>query len=33
MLHDRITELKMPLLGNRAARRTAWLLARDLTVP
>ena len=27
--HDRITELKMRLLGDRVSRRTAWRLALD----
>lgn len=28
-LHERITELKMRLLGDRVSRRAAWNLARD----
>ncbi len=28
-LHDRITELKMRLLGDRVSRRVAWKLARE----
>lgn len=27
--HDRITELKMRLLGDRVSRRTAWQIARE----
>jgi predicted nucleic acid-binding protein len=27
--HERITELKMRLLGDRVSRRTAWRIARD----
>jgi predicted nucleic acid-binding protein len=27
--HERITELKMRLLGDRASRRTAWKIARE----
>jgi predicted nucleic acid-binding protein len=27
--HERITELKMRLLGDRVSRRTAWAMARD----
>ena len=27
--HDRMTELKMRLLGDRVSRRTAWRIARD----
>lgn len=27
--HDRLTELKMRLLGDRVSRRTAWKLARE----
>lgn len=29
-LHERLTELKMRLLGDRVSRRTAWRIARDL---
>jgi predicted nucleic acid-binding protein len=28
-LHDRLTELKMRLLGDRVSRRTAWRIARE----
>lgn len=28
-LHERITEVKMRLLGDRVSRRTAWRIARD----
>jgi predicted nucleic acid-binding protein len=28
--HERLTELKMRLLGDRVSRRTAWTLAREL---
>jgi predicted nucleic acid-binding protein len=28
-LHERITEMKMRLLGDRVSRRTAWRIARD----
>jgi predicted nucleic acid-binding protein len=28
-LHERITELKMRLLGDRVSRRTAWRIARE----
>lgn len=28
-LHERITELKMRLLGDRVSRRTAWKVARE----
>lgn len=28
-VHERITELKMRLLGDRVSRRTAWTIARD----
>lgn len=28
-LHERLTELKMRLLGDRVSRRTAWKLARE----
>lgn len=28
-LHDRITQTKLRLLGDRVSRRTAWLLARQ----
>lgn len=28
-LHERMTELKMRLLGDRVSRRTAWTLARE----
>jgi predicted nucleic acid-binding protein len=31
--HERLTELKMRLLGDRVSRRTAWTLARELDVP
>jgi predicted nucleic acid-binding protein len=27
--HERLTELKMRLLGDRVSRRTAWAIARD----
>jgi hypothetical protein len=27
--HDKLTELKMRLLGDRVSRRTAWRIARD----
>lgn len=27
--HDRMTELKLRLLGDRVSRRTAWTIARD----
>jgi predicted nucleic acid-binding protein len=27
--HERITEIKMRLLGDRVSRRTAWMIARD----
>ncbi|MBP2216738.1 hypothetical protein [Arthrobacter sp. CAN_C5] len=27
--HDRMTELKLRLLGDRVSRRTAWMIARD----
>jgi predicted nucleic acid-binding protein len=30
--HERITELRMRLLGDRVSRRTAWRLARELDV-
>ncbi|MCV2392896.1 hypothetical protein OEB99_01110 [Actinotalea sp. M2MS4P-6] len=29
-LHERITEVKIRLLGDRVSRRTAWRLAREL---
>ncbi|MFC5907727.1 type II toxin-antitoxin system VapC family toxin [Streptacidiphilus monticola] len=29
-LHERLTEIKMRLLGDRVSRRTAWRIARDL---
>jgi len=29
-LHERMTELKMRLLGDRVSRRTAWQIARQL---
>ena len=28
-LHDRMTELKLRLLGDRVSRRTAWTIARE----
>lgn len=28
-LHERLTEVKMRLLGDRVSRRTAWRIARD----
>jgi predicted nucleic acid-binding protein len=28
-LHERLTEVKMRLLGDRASRRTAWRIARE----
>ena len=28
-LHDRLTEVKMRLLGDRVSRRTAWQIARE----
>ncbi|MET0693783.1 MAG: hypothetical protein ABWY56_07620 [Propionibacteriaceae bacterium] len=28
-LHDRLTELKLRLLGDRVSRRTAWKIARE----
>jgi predicted nucleic acid-binding protein len=28
-LHERLTEMKMRLLGDRVSRRTAWRLARE----
>lgn len=28
-LHERLTEVKMRLLGDRVSRRTAWQIARD----
>lgn len=28
--HERVTELKMRILGDRVSRRTAWRIARDL---
>jgi predicted nucleic acid-binding protein len=28
-LHERVTEVKMRLLGDRVSRRTAWRIARD----
>jgi predicted nucleic acid-binding protein len=31
--HERLTELKMRLLGDRVSRRTAWTLARELELP
>lgn len=31
--HERITELRMRLLGDRVSRRTAWQVARDLGLP
>lgn len=31
--HERLTELRMRVLGDRVSRRTAWRLARDLDVP
>lgn len=27
--HERLTEIKIRLLGDRVSRRTAWMLARD----
>lgn len=29
--HDRLTELKMRLLGDRVSRRTAWRIVRELS--
>lgn len=29
-LHERLTELKLRLLGDRVSRRTAWRIAREL---
>ena len=31
--HERLTELKMRLLGDRVSRRTAWRIASDLGLP
>lgn len=31
--HERLTELRMRLLGDRVSRRTAWTLARELQLP
>ncbi|WP_127507659.1 hypothetical protein [Actinoplanes solisilvae] len=33
LLHDRMTELKIRLLGDRVSRATAWRLARQLNWP
>ena len=31
--HERLTEVRMRVLGDRVSRRTAWQIARDLGVP